>query len=376
MFGRSRRLFGLALATGLALLLLPDAARAQVIVKVSDTVNFRWGFQLQTWADWTQDPISTGYQQSMFIRRVRAILAGNLTKDVSFFFQTDNPRVGNTINSATGAKNLNSGFLVQDAFGEWKVTGNDFFILDIGKLIVPETRNTLQSTSSHLSWDGGTFDFLQGAGTGSDASRDIGIQAKTYLAEDHLELRVGVFDGFRAPSNTCGAGSRYSYRFACPGQYNFVDTEKGYVYVGTNLGKKKILSIGGGFDTQSTYNSYGADFMVDWPIGGPADPKGRDAVTAHVDYIHFNGGCDLNATGTARLTNCLIPTLPKQDELFTDIGYFCKALNLQPFIRFEWNGFADDIDHSKSQRRYAGGFNHYLSPSPANPRPPPRLSPT
>src|SRR5215470_8225607 len=133
MHRRLKRSLGFAVTVGLGLLLLPDLARAEVIVKVSDTVNFRWGFQLQSWADWTQDPISTGYQQSMFIRRVRAILAGNLTKDVSFFFQTDNPRVGNTINSATGAKNLNSGFLVQDAFGEWKVTGNDFFILDIGK---------------------------------------------------------------------------------------------------------------------------------------------------------------------------------------------------------------------------------------------------
>lgn len=364
MLPRLRRPFGFALAAGLALFLRPEAGRAQVIVKVNDTVGFRFGFQLQTWADWTQDPISQGYQQSMFIRRVRAILAGTLAKDVSFFFQTDNPRMGNTIGTATKA--LNAGFLVQDAFGEWRVLGNDMLLLDFGKMIAPETRNTLQSTSSHLSWDGGTFDFLQGAGTGSDASRDVGFQLKTYLVDDHLELRAGVFDGFRAAANAGGAGSRNSYRYAGYGHYNFFDTEKGYVYVGTNLGKKRIVSIGGGFDTQSTYSSYGADMMVDWPIGGPPDPKGRDAITVHFDYIHFDGGCDLNAAGTARLTNCLIPTLAKQDEIFTDLGYFFKDLNLQPFVRFEWNGFVDDIDHARDQRRYGGGFNYYVSPANQN----------
>ncbi len=82
MLPRLRRPFGFAIAVGLALALLPDPARAQVVVKVNDTVNFRLGFQLQTWGDWLQDPISEGYQQSLFIRRVRFLLAGNLAKNV------------------------------------------------------------------------------------------------------------------------------------------------------------------------------------------------------------------------------------------------------------------------------------------------------
>ena len=35
------------------------------------------------------------------------------------------------------------------------------FVLDVGKMLVPFTRNSLQSTSSHLSLDGGTWTFLQ-----------------------------------------------------------------------------------------------------------------------------------------------------------------------------------------------------------------------
>lgn len=342
-----RRLFRLAAIVVLALGVFPALAHAQVVVKVNDTVNFRLGFQLQTWADWTQDPVSEGYQQSFFIRRVRFILGGQVAKDVSFFFQTDNANMGKTVAPAT-TKALNAGFVTQDAFIEWKVFGNDQFILDAGKMLMPITRNSLQQTSSHLSWDGGTFTFLQSGPTQSDAGRDLGFQIKSYLAKDHLEFRGGVFDGFRAPANAGGAGSRNSLRAAGRLVYNFFDTEKGYVPVGTNRGTRKILSIGGGFDTQSDYHAYGGDFMIDWPFG-PGDAKtGRDAVTAHVDYIHFDGGK-------------FFPSLPEQDEIFTDLGYYRNSLKIQPFVRFEWDGFKDDINRGRNQRRYAGGFNYYVS---------------
>jgi len=370
MLPRLRRPFGFALAVGLALALLPDPARAQVVVKVNDTVNFRLGFQLQGWAEYLQDPISEGYQQSFKIRRVRFLLGGNIAKNVSFFFQTDNANMGATVGTATKA--INTGLLVQDAFGEWKVFGNDQFILDVGKMLMPITRNSLQSTSSHLSWDGGTFTFLQSAGLQGDAGRDLGFQLKSYLANDHLEIRGGIFDGFRAPPcptpptancapSATGASSRNSMRFAGRAVYNFFDTEKGYVPVGTNLGKKKILSIGGGFDTQGSYNAYGGDFMIDWPIGKTDPAKGQNSLTAHADYIHWDGGCGVNAAGTAHVSNCLLPALFEQDELFTDLGFYFVDLKLQPFIRWEWDGFVEDIDHSRSSRRYGTGFNYYVA---------------
>jgi Phosphate-selective porin O and P len=370
MLPRLRRPFGFALAAGLALALLPDPARAQVVVKVNDTVNFRLGFQLQGWAEYLQDPISTGYQQSFFLRRVRLIAAGNLAKDVSFFFQTDNPNMGKSTaalskapatNAAGNLNALNSGLIVQDAFGEWRVFGNDQFIMDVGKMLMPFTRNSLQSTSSHLSLDGGTFTFLQSAAEQGDAGRDVGVQVKSYLADDHLEIRTGVFDGFRAVANTAGAGSRNSPRFVGRAVYNIFDTEKGYVPIGTNLGKKRILAFGGGFDTQGSYNAYGGDIMVDLPIGPTDAARGQNAVTAHVDYIHYDGGCGLNATGTAHVTNCLLSTLFKQEELFTDLGFYFVDLKLQPFIRFEWDGFTKNIDHSKNSRRYMGGLNYYVA---------------
>ena len=373
MFRRSPgRYFGLAAIAVLALALFPALAAAQVVVKVSDTVNFRLGFQLQGWAEWLQDPVSEGYQQHFKIRRVRLLLAGQVAKDVTFFMQTDNANLG--ASTGTSVKALNAGFLVQDAFGEWHPFSNDMFIIDFGKMLSPFTRNSLQSTSSHLALDGGTWTFLQSAPLLNDAGRDLGLQVKSYLAADHLEIRTGIFDGFRAPANAGGAGSRGPYRFVGRVVYNVFDTEKGYVPVGTNLGKKKILAFGAGYDTQGGvtipatatvpkgdgYEAYGGDVMVDWPVG-PGDAKtGRSAFTAHLDYIHYDGGCGVTTAGV-RASNCLLPTLFRQQELFTDVGFYFKPIELQPFFRFETENFKDAIDHGRNIRRYMAGFNYYVA---------------
>ncbi len=363
MFRRSPgRYFGLAAIAILALALFPARSQAQVVVKVNDSINFRFGFQLQTWGEWLQDPVSEGYQQGFKIRRVRVLLGGSLAKNVSFFWESDNANLGNSLGTAT--KSLTGTYVTQDAFIEWKPFSNDQFVLDAGKFLPPFTRNSMQSTSQHLSWDGGTFTFLQSGLLQGDAGRDVGLQAKSYLANGHLEVRGAIFDGFRAPANAGGAGSRNSFRYTGRAVYNFLDPEdKGYVPRGVYFGKKTLLAIGGGFDTQSNYNAYGGDFMMELPFG-PGDAKtGRDALTAHLDYIHFDGGCGLNAAGTAHVTNCLLPALLEQNEIFSDIGYLFHAVSLQPFLRYEWDGFKESIDKGRGSQRIGGGFNWYVTPN-------------
>src|SRR5262245_48141529 len=96
---------------------------AQVIVKVNDDIHFRFGAQLQTWAEWTQDPNSGGYSQNLYIRRIRAAILATIGPKLTIFYQTDNPNVGNS--GITGVKNFNTGFLTQDAFTEWKLVGEN-----------------------------------------------------------------------------------------------------------------------------------------------------------------------------------------------------------------------------------------------------------
>ena len=97
------------------------AAQGQVVVTVNDDVNFRFGLLAQGQGDWTQDANSEGYSDNFFLRRLRFILLANVAKNVSIFYQTDNPRVGNA--GTNGSKIFNTGFITQDAFVEWKLAG-------------------------------------------------------------------------------------------------------------------------------------------------------------------------------------------------------------------------------------------------------------
>ncbi|HEY6929883.1 MAG TPA: hypothetical protein VJA66_09435, partial [Thermoanaerobaculia bacterium] len=237
------------------LLLAPAAANAQVIVKVNDTVNFRFGLQLQAWADWTQDANSEGYSQNLFIRRIRMQMLATVAPGVSIFYQTDNPRVGN--GGADGNKIINTGFLTQDAFVEWKLCA-EALMLEGGLWLVPTSRNGLESTASFLAFDIGAFALQGNTAENGNGGRDYGFGLKGYLVDDHLEYRFGVFDGHRNPVAPQGgglgseAGSRNPYRMAGRLNYDFFDTEKGYTYAGTNRGLKKIVAIGGWGDGQGT----------------------------------------------------------------------------------------------------------------------------
>ena len=73
-------------------------------------------------------------------------------------------------------------------------------------------------------------------------------------------------------------------------QYNFFDTEvyNFASYAGSNLGTKKILAVGGAYDTQSDYRYASADMYLDFPI-----PVGSFEST--VQYQYINGGTFLAA---------------------------------------------------------------------------------
>jgi hypothetical protein len=131
------------------LILVPGLARGQVVVKVNDDVNFRLGLLLHGWADWTQDPITEGYSQNMFLRRMRFILLATVAPTVTAFFQTENARLGNA--GTAGTKSLTTGFITQDAYLEWRVLGEKVMV-DAGLFYTPRSRGVLNSSST-LSFD-------------------------------------------------------------------------------------------------------------------------------------------------------------------------------------------------------------------------------
>src|SRR5450830_107532 len=328
----------------LALLIafLPGIANAQAIIKVNDTVNFRLGILMQAWADWSGQSDATGntagFQQNLFLRRARLWVGGQVAKDVTFFFMTDNPNLGKSTQTLTSGTTVGKApgtcFIVQDAFVEWAIANE--FRLDGGLILIPLCRNCNTSAVNLVSMDYGTWSFQESASTQSSVGRDTGFQAKGYLAGDHLEYRAGVYSGFRAP------GVKNSFRFAGRLQYNVFDVEKGQFYTGMYFGKKKILAIGAGYVAQSDYSAYAGDVFFDFPVGG------GNGITAQADYIHYDGGVTFNTAA-----------LLKQDDLFVEAGFFLGGPKIMPFVRYEQQRYSDDVNKALNRTKYQGGLGFY-----------------
>jgi hypothetical protein len=187
---RFTRRAGVCALIAVVLAVAAEVVHAQASIRVGDDVNIRFGTLLQGWGDWTQDPVSEGYAQNLYLRRVRLLVGGQVARNITFFIETDNPNLGRA------PKNLGTGFIVQDALAEVKFS--DPLTISAGLMFVPFCRNCIQSAATLLSLDYSTFSFLATPVTQSSVGRDIGFQAKGYFNGNRIEYRVGAFQGFRA----------------------------------------------------------------------------------------------------------------------------------------------------------------------------------
>ena len=321
-------------------------------MKASDAVYLRLGIQLQTWADETQDPVTGGYSQNFFFRRVRFMVGGQVAPDVTFFVETESNRLGNAgTGAATPTKNTSGGFGLQDALAEWRLAA-DRAILMAGFLIPPTSRNILTGSGALLSLDNSAFSLQSNTLLASNAGRDFGLQMTGYLAGDHLEYRAGAFAGQRQPAVAGAAGARNTPRFAMRLQYDVFDPEKGYVYTGTSLGTKRVLALGAWGETQGDYRAGGADVALDYPVSG------RSALTAEAQYCIFDGGRQFTQMIGGGFTTNL---LPRQGAFFSEAGYYFERLRLQPFLRYERLDFSDAALRFQDQMRMGGGANYYVA---------------
>ena len=321
-------------AIALALLLAGAAAsHAQIIIKASDDVNFKLGVLGQAQADTVDDPGTDANTSNLFIRRVRLLFGGQVAKNVTFFVETDAPNLGKTL---PAGKNIQPSVIIQDAYGEIKA--NDAFALDAGLMFVPFSRNSIQSAATLLPIDYGTYTFSQSTPTQSATGRDTGFQAKGYFLANRLEYRIGAFAGRR------DARSHDPFRYVGRLQYNFFDPETGFFYTGTYLGKKRILAVGAAFDAQQHYHGYDADAFLDYPAG-------PGAITGQLDYNRFDGDSTL-------------ATLPKQNDVLLELGYYISALKLTPVAQFSSRDVAGKT--SGDEKHWSIGLNYWWAGHNAN----------
>lgn len=317
-----------ALLAAAALAALPGAAQAQAIVRINDDVWLRFGMQLNGWADWTQTAPSGGYAENLYLRRDRFLVTGAVAPGVTFFFQTDD------VNLGKAPKSLAAGFVVQDAWMEWKI--RDAFAVDAGQFIVPFSRNSLQGTLSYLTMDVSPTSTLIINSNPSDAARDTGVEAKGYLVDGgRLEYRLALTQGVRE------AGSRNAFRDSAYLQYDFFDTERGYVYHGTNLGTKKILALSAGYDGQNSYHAYNADVFATIPV------RAGDEIAGQVQWSHYDGESFLAAPA-------------RQNDYLLELAYFVAAAKVQPFAKLEEQRFGAADLQQRDMTRWGAGLHYYV----------------
>jgi hypothetical protein len=311
------------------------------MVKVNDNVNFKLGILIQPQADW-QETInatgdgSNGFQQNLLIRRLRFLLGGQVAKNLFFFVETENLNLGKStqaVGSTTGAKSPGTGFSLLDAVGEWRVAKE--FNIQFGELRSPVSREGLKSSPNQFMLDLSAYAFLTSAALQNQSGRDTGVMFRGWFLCDRLEYRSAIVSGLRQP------GVKNSPRFVNRLQYNFFDTEVYNLpsYAGVNYGNKKILAVGGAYDTQGDYRFASADMYLDFPV-----PVGSFEST--IQYQYANGGT-------------FITTLPEQSTFQIEAGAYFKKAKIAPIVRYEQKTFTQTINESKNEYRYAFGLNYY-----------------
>ena len=324
-------------------------AEAQALVKVNDYVNFRLGILLQGQADFQQvansaNNDSGGWQQNMLLRRARFILGGQVAKDVFFYFDTENANLGKSTQTltsgTTGVKAPTTGFNLLDAVGEWRAAKE--FNVQFGEILVPINRWILTSSASTFMLDASSYNAVPSTALQNNTDRDTGFMFRGWFFNDRLEYRSAFLSGFRQP------GVKNAPRFTERLQWNFFDTEVYALpsYAGANFGNRKILALGGAYDTQGDYKLGSADMFLDLPIA-------IGSFESTIAYQYIDGGT-------------FITSLPQENTFSAEAGVFIKPAKIAPIVRYEQKTFTPTASVPKNENRYVGGLNFYPYPKAEN----------
>src|SRR5262249_41584370 len=234
--------------------------------------------QLQFWLQSVENASpQKGINTQAFMRRIRLITSGDITKQLHFLVQLDSPNFGRPAagdpTGLTGGTGVTNGrILLQDAQLIYEPVPGIF--IEMGLLLLPLSHNQVQSTTSFVTLDlhANTIRF-PGATAGVSATapvnnattglREPGIQVRGWLLDKKLGFRLGVFNGARGTSGADDPTSPPSIQGVNPAgdpkiggylHYNFLDSEeRGWLYQGVYFNNKPILSVGvgGGFQEKA-----------------------------------------------------------------------------------------------------------------------------
>ena len=353
-------------------------------IKLSDLFTWHPGVFLQIWGSLVQDQNKAtngdagGFARNIYLRRARFFMGGTIGSSLTYFMLWESANNGAPLPNADGSTNKqNTTFAFNDAFLDFKLSPN--VSVQAGLMLIPFTRNILQSTSTYWTLDIGGVSASYIAATQTNVLRDTGAQVKINAAGNHFELRGMVSEGVRLADTTLSSATppgpvstprnagKNNPRLTAFAQYNFLDPDTGYVFNGQYFGRKKIAGIAAGADwqrdlqRQSVLRDLADRGFAAIPIHG-GDPKnGDDEVGGQVEYLHFHGGGVVPGSPASGLS--------KQNAVLVEAGYYNKGAHLEFFGKFEGR-FLDVPDASPlkagNQRIYGVGAKYFLAEQIAN----------
>jgi hypothetical protein len=313
----------------------PASAQFQIDTK-DGKASLKIGFLAQPQLEVVDTADGSAESKNLFLRRLRLVFSGRIDQKWTFFIETDDPNLGksNPDASVNPAGTKDSGNMyIQDAFVTYNAS--DLLKVDAGMIIIPVGHNYGQSAAALLPVDFGPYTFTSSAGTGSRVGRDYGAQVRGYPLGQHLEYRLGVFQGVRGPE------ARNSFRVAGRAVWYPFAADTGFFYGGTWQGSRRVLAIGAGFDKQKEYHTYAADVFVEQPLNG-----GRQGLTAQVDWMRVDGGT-------------FLPGLPKQDEVLVEGGLHLMGGKVTPLVQYARKRFANPL--TPEQYTWQAGVAYWLA---------------
>ncbi|MFH0977613.1 MAG: hypothetical protein V1874_17680 [Spirochaetota bacterium] len=311
---------------------------------------------------------ASGFQ----VRRSRFILNGEAAKNVEFFIQTDDILIGKNGSGSQNSSDKTSsgttettnhthttkdskGVYTQDAFINYKFS--NAFEVAAGLICLPFMHHNLESAASLLGVDYNSL--VIPAGTTSNEWRDTGVEIRG-IAKRVFDYRIGVFRGQArdlkgTPEKTDDINPDNWPRFCGRIQLNFADPETGFFYSGNYLGKKNVLSIGGGIDFQKDASIIDGELGNYLALTGDAtiDYKVSDelVITLQGGYVRMKYRPDANTV--------------TQYGYFGQMGFLFMG-QVQPVIKYQyWKGdtyFADDKESSSM----TFGLNYFIDGHNAN----------
>jgi len=318
----------------------------------SPDASIQFGILAQPQFEMAGAPDADSTSKNLFLRRMRLMVGGTLFKSFEYFFDTDYPDLFKADPASQGGgtgKNA-PGLNIQDAFVTFKPAAN-LLKADAGFMLPPFSHNGLQGAGTLYGVDYFVNTFRRnmannldpfGANGQNPAGRDLGVQLRGLVLGEHLEYRVGAFQGVRqgplpaSAGNNAVVGGNNFMRVAARVQINVLDAEPGYFYQGTYLGSKSVLSVGAFYDVQDHYSSRGGDVFLDVPAG-------PGIITAQANFLQWDGGT-------------FVKSLPKATVIMAEAGYLIRPLMLSPSFRFEKVTFDAPDASYPSEYRIGGGL--------------------